>query len=88
MMMQSKGFWLAQRMITLAFHVLGIVVLFTAGISHPIAIIWLVVVATHVLEIFVARAALKDLNIGGTNIVINTMLYGFTWWLPKKNGID
>ena len=41
----------------------------------------------HAAEISVARKAISGKNIPLGKIIVKTILYGFTWWLPVKKGI-
>lgn len=41
----------------------------------------------HISEISIARKAAsgKDISIG--SVILKTILFGFTWWLPLRKGI-
>lgn len=38
----------------------------------------------HTLELPIAFLRLKGQNVKPTEVVSKTLLYGFTWWLPKS----
>lgn len=49
-----------------------------------VCIIWMIV---HPLELLISYKIGKEKGIATPMIVIKTILFGFTWWLPLKQGI-
>ncbi len=86
-MMDSKMFWISQAGATLAFHIVGLALLITEGSGHWVAKIWLAILVIHIGEIFIARAVLKDKQIPIGTVAVKTLLFGFTWWLPRQRGV-
>lgn len=41
----------------------------------------------HTAEINIARKIGRGKNISLLRVVVKTLLFGFTWWLPLKKGI-
>lgn len=88
-MLQSRTFWIMQAAATLIFHLAGL----TAGLTHEegfrnrLSRIWLVMLGLHVGEILIARRVLQGQSIPVRMLVVKTLLFGFTWWLPRKRGI-
>lgn len=44
-------------------------------------------VLLHISEIPYARKIGSEKNIPFSSVVVKTLLFGFTWWLPLKKGI-
>lgn len=86
-MLDNKGFWLTQNLLILIFYALGAFVYWTSGLGHPVVILCLVVLAVHIAEIPLAAAALRDKPVSLTKVALNTLLFGFTWWVPAKRGV-
>lgn len=49
-----------------------------------VLLIWAII---HPLEIAVSYRIGKEKNLSTARIVIMTILFGFTWWLPLRQGI-
>lgn len=90
-MFQSKVFW---QCLLMPGSLIGWVFVFAGYFCefggylkilwYAICAIWLVV---HPLEIFISYKIGKEKNIAIAMIIIKTILFGFTWWLPLKKGI-
>mgnify|MGYP006155388459 FL=1 len=69
------AFWLAVPLVgLLGFHVPALTLL--AGI----------ILLAHVLEIPLAINRLRGKNIPVGKVVLKTLVFGFTWWLPLSKG--
>ncbi len=51
------------------------------------AILPAALLALHVSEIPVARKAANGKDISAGSVILKTILFGFTWWLPLRKGI-
>ncbi len=88
-MFTSKIFWIIQAIATLAFHVVGLSAGLTSedGFRNRLSRIWLAMLGLHAGEILIARRALKGQSVSFRRLAIKTLLFGFTWWLPRRRGI-
>jgi hypothetical protein len=88
--MNSKGFWY--------FLMVGSIVLYGLSIAlgrylfpdSPLLsrIFFIGLLIVHVLEIPVLSLKIgRSKQIPDSMIILKTILYGFTWWLPLKKGI-
>lgn len=89
-MLQNKKFWYFLMMGAIVLYVLSIVLgryLFPGDLlmSH---IFFIGLVALHIVEIpMVSLKIGREKGIPALTVVLNTLLYGFTWWLPLKKGV-
>lgn len=88
-MLDSKAFWMAQGIAMVVFHVVGIgtAIASDAGLSHPLALIWLLVLGAHTGECLLAHNALKDKHVALSTLITKTLVFGFIWWLPRSRGV-
>ena len=86
-MMDSKAFWLANNAVIAAIYIAADVLFLQGQTSHWLVILAAVIVVAHVLEIPLAMKVLKDKNPSMGRLVVGTVLFGFTWWVPAKKGI-
>ena len=69
------GFWLMVPLVgLLGFHVPFLV---------PFAAL---IFAAHVLEIPLAMNKLRDKKLPAGKVILKTLVFGFTWWLPLSKG--
>ncbi len=89
-MWKNRAFWYCLMSGSIAgwvFVLTGAVVPFsgTAGVLWLIVCgIWAVV---HPLELFISLPIGRQKGLSVGQIVIKTVLFGFTWWLPFKKGV-
>ncbi len=89
-MIKSKKFWYFLMIGAIVLYLLSIILgryLFPGDLflSH---IFFIGLVILHIVEIPIVSLKIgKERGIPVLIIVINTLLYGFTWWLPLKMGI-
>lgn len=86
-MMDSKAFWLANNAVILALYGVAAVLFSQGQDSHWLVILAAVIVVAHVLEIPLAMKVLKDRHPSMGRLIVGTVLFGFTWWLPAKKGV-
>ncbi len=86
-MMNSKAFWLGNNAVILGLYAVAAVLYFQGQTSHWLVILAAVIVVAHVLEIPLAMKVLKDKSPSMGRLIVGTILFGFTWWLPAKKGI-
>ncbi len=48
---------------------------------------FLALVVIHASELPITFKLGKEFGLSSQNVLIKTMLYGFTWWVPLKKGI-
>jgi len=86
-MNQRKPFWIVQNLIVVAFWLFALGCLATGhtqGWAVPIAA---VVLVAHVLEVPLAFHALKGRPRSPLRVVLMTLVFGYTWWMPARRGI-
>ena len=70
------------------FALYGLVFPFQGG---GMKIFWLVILLgwliVHPLELLISLPLGKKAGISSRRTAVNTMLFGFTWWLPVKLGV-
>lgn len=86
-MIDSKRFWQANNVVVVLLHVAGIAAYVLYGFEAPVARLWAIIVIIHILEIPLAFIALQDRAVPWGLTVINTLVFGFTWWVPVRRGI-
>ncbi|MDY6905409.1 MAG: hypothetical protein SWH61_12065 [Thermodesulfobacteriota bacterium] len=89
-MPKSKPFWygnMAGAIFGWGFVLLGLIVPLT-GLIHTlwivIALLW---IAGHPLELIAALPIAKKAGYTPGKTVINTLVFGITWWIPVKLGV-
>ncbi|MBW2544718.1 MAG: hypothetical protein JRD43_04500 [Deltaproteobacteria bacterium] len=88
-MMKKKGFWyfLMSGAILLWIAVIWLgYVLFPDSVAGKAALPVLLLLM-HCAEIPVSSKIGRAKGISGARIVVNTAIFGFTWWLPLKKGV-
>lgn len=68
-----NGFWI----VVPAYLLLSLVMPF-------LLILALMLLVAHTLELPIAFLRLKGKNLPASEVIGKTLLYGFTWWLPKS----
>lgn len=88
-MLDSKAFWVAQGIVIVVFHVVavGTAIASDAGLSHPLVLIWLLVLGAHTGECLLAYNALKNKHVALSTLIPKTLVFGFIWWLPHSRGV-
>lgn len=86
-MIDDKRFWLTAHVVTGALHLAGIVFYLAHGLASPVAQLWALIVAIHALELPLAFIAVRERGIPAGAVVIKTLIFGFTWWVPVRRGI-
>jgi hypothetical protein len=83
----KKTFWYFLQLLALGL-LLGA---FPIGslLDHPVAgwLVFAVVALLHISEILVTIPLAKQRNFPIGTAVLKTLLFGFTWWIPFKQGI-
>ena len=91
-MLKNKFFWyfmMSSCPVAVAFVIYGFIVPIDI---QPFKIAWMIVVfllcVVHPIEIVVNSMAIgKKAGVPLPVIIIKTLLFGFTWWLPLKLGV-
>ncbi|MDT0618953.1 hypothetical protein RM531_10745 [Salinisphaera sp. P385] len=86
-MIDNRRFWLVGNLVTLLLHAAGLWLYVTDGFNSPVAQLWAVIIAIHILEIPLAFLAVAERRIPWGLTVINTLIFGFTWWVPTRRGV-
>lgn len=86
-MIDNPRFWLANNAVVALLHVLGIGLYVTEGFDNTLVQLWAIIVVIHILEIPLAFVALRDRAIPWGLTVFNTLIFGFTWWVPTRRGL-
>ncbi len=86
-MTETKQFWQVNNAVLLALYMIAAVLVIDGRTDHWGVILAAVILVAHVLEIPLAMKVLKDKNPSMGRLIVGTVLFGFTWWLPAKKGI-
>lgn len=85
--MNGKAFWLLQNLVLLALYAAASVLVGLGQTSHLVVLLAGAVLIAHLLEIPLAFRLLRERRPAPLRVVLATILFGFTWWLPAKRGI-
>jgi hypothetical protein len=86
-MFNNKLFWRAQHLFLLVFWAFAIALVITGHLNHWLVMLAAVILLAHVAEIPLALRMLKDKHPKTGRLAINTLLYGYTWWVPARRGV-
>ena len=86
-MTNLREFWLVQNAALLAFYGLAGILLGTGQSGHWSVTLAGIVLLVHVLEVPLAFAQLKAREPKALRVIVGTLIFGFTWWLPAKKGL-
>ena len=81
-----REFWISVNALLVAFHLAALGLVVTGQWGNPVVWLWLAVLALHLLEWPLAARAMQGRRVSQATIAIRTLLFGFTWWLPKSRG--
>ncbi len=73
--------------IAAGFYLIGCVLLFDPSTRLAGILVMVGVVLLHLAELKIAIRIGREYVISVPRIIFMDMLFGFTWWLPLKNGI-
>lgn len=85
--MNNKSFWLVPNIGLSLFYLWALSLLLTGHAGHWAVIVSAIILAVHVLEIPFVFKKLSAHNPNRMRLVLGTLLFGFTWWLPASRGI-
>ncbi len=86
--MQNKALWKAMNLsLLLLYAVAAYLVSGGMELHHPFILFTAFILGAHVLEIPVAFTVLAEHKPNPLKVIIGTILFGFTWWLPVKRGL-
>ncbi len=89
-MTKRKEFWITLMAGSIAAWVYIIAGFFVYYENCFLYYLWLILLPiwciVHPLELFITIPMKDRLKTSSLMIVINTLLFGFTWWLSKKKG--
>lgn len=86
-MIDNPRFWLANNAVVLLLHALGAGLYVTEGFDNTLVQLWAIIVVIHVLELPLAFLAVRDRAIPWSLTIFNTLIFGFTWWVPARRGV-
>lgn len=86
-MLNNKNFWIAQMVGLGLLYALGIFLWAQGQATHPLALLCVVIVALHVLEIPWAFKVLKARNPQPLRVLLMTLVFGLLWWVPAQRGL-
>jgi hypothetical protein len=87
--MNSKRFWQINMAGSIGLWILSVVVGFTLFPENHLAAwgLFIGLVIIHTAELPISLKIGKESGFSSQTVVIKTLLFGFTWWLPVKKGI-
>lgn len=73
--------------VLIALYMIAAVLVIDGRTDHWGVILAAVILIAHVLEIPLAIKVLKEKNPSMGRLIVGTVLFGFTWWVPARKGI-
>jgi hypothetical protein len=86
-MLDNKALWVAQNIALVVFWLAAIGLLATGQSQHWLVLLAAVILAAHVLELPLAFLVLRGRQASPPRVMLMTLLFGYTWWLPARRGI-
>jgi hypothetical protein len=86
-MLDTKGLWLVQNLALVAFWLAAIGLLAAGQPHHWLVLLAAVILAAHVLELPLAFMALRGRGASPLRVILLTLAFGYTWWLPARRGV-
>lgn len=87
-MAKSRGLWQLMNFSLIVMYLIAAAMLFSGvSVMHPFLLFTGFIVFAHAMEIPLAFVFLADSKPEPLRLVLGTLLFGFTWWLPAKWGV-
>jgi hypothetical protein len=86
-MLDNKALWITHNLALIAFWLAALGLLVTGHSQHWLVLVAAVILAAHVLELPLAFMVLRGRNAAPSRVILMTLLFGFTWWLPARRGV-
>ncbi len=88
-MLNNKAFWnILKSIVILGWILLFMLASIGSGAFVLVArIAILVLILIHLSELTVSLPIGRENNLTTRRIVINTLVFGFTWWTPLRRGV-
>jgi len=86
-MLDNKVLWLVQNIALIVFWLVAIGLLAMGQSQHWLVLAAAVILAAHVLELPLAFLVLRGRQAAAPRVVLMTLLFGYTWWLPARRGV-
>lgn len=86
-MQKSKVFWIIINVLALGLFLAGLGLLIFVSPHWIGAVVVLGILLLHIFELKTALRIGRLKNLPDARIWLMTLAFGFTWWLPLKNGI-
>jgi len=87
MMKNSKMFWVILMLAALGLYLLGLGLWIFSPFQWGGASLVLGILALHLCEMKTALSVGRNKNLSNPRIWLMTLAFGFTWWVPLKNGV-
>lgn len=85
---KSRWVWLLMNFSIVAMYlVAGVMVYSGVSIMHPFLLLTGFILFAHLMEVPLAFVFLGEQKPNPYRLVLGTILFGFTWWLPAKWGV-
>lgn len=86
-MLRSKIFWRGLMASAVALYLLGMILLSIPETRLAGAALLVGLILLHLAEMKTALKIGRARQLPDTRIYLMNLVFGFTWWLPLKNGI-
>ena len=85
---RTRGLWQIMNVgLLFLYAAAGVLLYGGAELMHPFLLFIGFILFTHVMEIPVAFMLLAEQKPAPLRLIIGTVLFGFTWWLPARWGV-
>ena len=86
-MLDNKPFWALQNLVLIAFWLAALALIGSGHGGHWLVTAAAVILAAHVLELPLAFMVLRGRGAAPLRVVLMTLVFGYTWWLPARRGV-
>lgn len=83
----NRAFWRLCQAILIVVHAAGLYAWLRYATDAPATVLWLIILAIHVLELPMAFIALRGRSAQALTVIVATLIFGFTWWVPARRGL-
>jgi hypothetical protein len=87
-LLRRKTTWICLMLCVAGIYLIGLYLLISPTTRLAGLFLLIGVISLHLAELKIAIRIGREFNIPVSRIFIMDMVFGFTWWLPLKNGIN
>lgn len=85
---QTKTFWSILRAGAVSLYLLGLALALFSRVPIIGVILVVAILLLHIFELKTAFLVGRNRGKNDRTILLMDLLFGFTWWVPLKNGVN